>query len=210
MGSFPNKVASQILKALFVDKDKVTTPGFYTSGSTGKGIYTDKTQNVVSLYVGLIAGGTTTNSIVDGTGNLSSILNDSVIVSSGNVSWPVQPTLRGLYEFTGNNNNNTSRQEALFQLVSDTTSDGSVVASIRGPLNPISFADSGGVSSSQPDHQSVIGFFITTLEFANGIADAVANGAPTVLAYGTLNSSRNIKQGDNPTFTQNAIVVNLE
>lgn len=208
MGSFPNKVASQILKALFVDKEKVTTPGFYTNGNSGKGIYTDKTQTTVPLYVGLIAGGTAVNSIPDGTGSLNTILNDSVIVSSGTNSWPIQPTLRGLYEFTGTNN--TTRKEALFQLVSDTTSDGAVVATIRGPLNPIAFAATGGTAADQPAHESVIGFFITTLESAKGIADVVANGAPTILAYGVLNNSKNIQQGDTPTFAANAIVINLE
>jgi hypothetical protein len=209
MGSFPNKVASQILKALFIDKDKVSVPGFYSNAKSEKGIYTDKSNNVVSLYVGLIAGGTTTNSLPDGTGSLASVLTDSSIVSSGNISWPVQAGLKGLYEFTGNNNN-TSRQVAEFELVYTTTEDSSsAVATIQGPLQPITFAGNGGVSNSQPTHQSVIGFFVTTLETLKGVAAGTSN-APTIVAYGTLSASRNIQQGDNPTFSQNSITITLE
>jgi hypothetical protein len=210
MGSFPNKTAAQILRSLFIDKDVSAAPALYTStaGNT-KGVFTEASAGPTPLYIGLIAGGAATsgNTIPNGQGNLSGILNDSVIVSSGTNGWPVLAGTRQLKEFTASAlNNGTSRQPILFNVQSNTTEDGSSVVTITGPTTAIAFAGSGGVSSGQQSYESIIGFFITTLASAQGNASSL----PTVLAYGTLSASRNVQVGDNPTFAANSITITLD
>jgi hypothetical protein len=210
MGSFPNKTAAQILRTLFIDKDISAAPALFTSnaGNT-KGIYTEASTGVTPLYIGLISGGAASsgNSIPNGQSNLSSILNDAAIVSSGTNGWPVVAGTRQLKEFTASAlNNGTSRQLISFNVQSSTTEDGGSIITITGPTNPIAFAGTGGVSNGQQSYESIIGFFITTLASANGNA----SNLPTVLAYGTLSASRNVQVGDNPTFAANSITITLD
>ena len=209
MGSFPNRTASQILKSLFIDRDVSAAPALYTNNGVGtKGIFADVASGTVPLYIGLIAGGANTsgNGIPNGTGNLHTILNDSVIVSSGVAAagWPVTPTARQLKEFT--NTSNTTRQPITFAISGTTGNDGPSVVTITGPASPISFAGTGGVNLAQQSHESIIGFFITTLLNQAGNASTL----PTIVAYGTLSASRNVQIGDNPTFAANSITITLD
>ena len=210
MGSFPNRVATQILTALFLDRDSAAAPALYTNtANTSKGIFTPSNASTgIPLYIGLIAGGTSTanNGISNGQTNLSSILNDNVIVSSGTTNWPVIPGSRGLKEFTGANNG-TSRQQITFTLAPNTGADGDNIVTITGPAVPISFAASGGVTAAQPAFESIIGFFITTLASTAGTS---TTNLPTILAYGTLSAARNVQAGDNPTFATNSISITLD
>jgi hypothetical protein len=209
MGSFPNKAAAQILKSLFVDKDVSAAPALYTNNGVGtKGIFAEVASGAVPLYIGLIAGGANTsgNGIPNGTGNLNTILNDGVIVSSGVAAggWPVVAGARQLKEFTGTSN--TTRQPITFAVSGSTGNDGSSIVTITGPTNPISFAGVGGITLEQQPHESIIGFFITTLATQAGNASAL----PSVVAYGTLSASRNVQLGDNPTFAANSITITLD
>lgn len=212
MGSFPNKVAAQILKSLFIDKTVSATPALYTNTAANTaGVYTSAANGTVNgtpLYIGLISGGlgTTNNGIPNGSTNLSNYLNDATIVSSGTSNWPVIPGSKGLKEFTGSNNE-TERKQISFTVTSNTDVDGATTVTITGPTSAISFANSGGVSSAQLSHESVIGFFITTL--ASGAGTGTSN-LPTILAYGTLSASRNVQLGDNPTFAANSISITLD
>jgi hypothetical protein len=213
MGSFPNKVASQILRSLFIDKDVAAAPALYTGTTTNtKGILTEAangTSGGTPLYIGLISGGTSSNAIPNGTGSLSNFLNDAAIVSSGVAvaGWPVAAGTRQLKEFTGANNN-TLRQVIQFSMTSGTADDGASIVTITGPTAPIQFAGTGGVTAAQATHESIIGFFITTLGSAAGLASST--GLPTVLAYGTLSMSRSVALGDNPTFAANSITITLD
>lgn len=211
MGSFPNKVAGHILKSLFVDKDVVSSsnavPGFYTrdeSVGLSKGLYAPVAAgvNTTPLYIGLIAAGTSTTPVSEGTSNLSSLINDVTINSAGTVSWPVLPFTHGLKELTGNLG--LSRQPINFRNPASLMDGSNNPFSVVGPtVSPISF---GTANASQPVFESVIGFFITTLQTAVGSTSPL----PTIVAYGTLSSSRRILNGDNPTFAVESVSISLQ
>jgi len=215
MGSYPNLTATRIMQLLFNQSLSVSgapslygnsanSPAGLDGGATGSG--------TVTLYCGLLAANFANNTAAAGlTG-----LNDNAIASSG-AGAPIptgagQASNMSLAEYTVAGNN-MARQVITFTLsnITDQTSATTTPAKVTatGPNSAISFAASAaGASTTQnANTTSVIGFFISTRSSTNA---ASGGTAPNIIAYGNLSTSRSIAAGDNPTFAQAAISIELD
>ena len=217
MGSFPNMVAGQLLKAIFVlprssgalagaangvasmyNSDATTTlangGGFFTANSAG---------GVQLLYLGLIihpgaVGGNTViaNAMTDATitSNTNDLAGQSWSATAGGASAP------GIsVECVDQNYNRVTFSAALTNTV-----DGATIATVTLPSTAaVNFATTGMNAAVTG---AAVGFFISSFA-GKGTGVGLR---PHVIAYGQLSTAKALGVGDQPTFAQNAITITLD
>ena len=223
MGSFPNIVASQLLKAIFVTPfssgNSATASGtvcslynsdnvLALSAATQGGFFTaTSTAGVQLLYLGLIEHTNVGANVAVISGNFI----DSLIQSTSGTVTSAAWVATGILSGTSAELSDSGYDRKVFTAsLQNAATDSGALAAVQLPGgNPINFGTiSTGYSSSNGSggFKGIVGFFISS--FA---AKTTGGGLrPHVIAYGVLSNARTLQGGDQPTFAVNAITITLD
>lgn len=222
MGSFPNIVASQLLKAIFVTPFSSGTSAIMASGvcslynsdnatvlsgATQGGFFTATAAGSQPLYLGLIEHANVTANGAVLTANLSDAIIQSTsgtvasattwIATTGNAAGASAELIADGYD----------RKLFTATLSVNPAVDSNTTAAVQLPVSLVNFGTIANYTGSAGGFQKgIVGFFISS--FA-----AKTTGAgirPHVIAYGVLSNARTLQNGDQPTFAVNAITITLD
>ena len=216
MGSFPNMVAGQLLKAIFISPYSygsgaaTAAPGvcsLYGSDNSitlanGGGFFGSATAGAQTLYLGLLisstaVGGSAVLTIADAniTSNLSIFAGTAMAATSGAGSVVLLELV----------DNNYTRQSFAATLTTTPPTDGATLSQVTLPNATVNFCTSG-INTAGGITGAAVGFFISSVATKN------AGGAnrPHVIAYGQLSTAKALGFGDQPTFAAGAITITLD
>jgi len=210
MGSFPNMVAGQLLKAIFVtpfSSGAVATASgtvcsLYNSDTTttlaaGGGFLGTSTAGAQLLYLGLIThpgavGGQTVLTMADV--NITSNTN-----TLAGTAWV--PTGGGGTSGASIELIDSGYTRQAFTATLANTADGGTLAAVTLPVAQVNF---GTIAVAVTG--AAVGFFISSVLTKNTGAAL----RPHVIAYGQLSTAKALGVGDQPTFAANAITITLD
>ena len=216
MGSFPNMVAGQLLKAIFVTPMSYGTAAatagsgicsLYGSDNTvtllnGGGFLGSATAGAQTLYLGLLVsstavGGSAVNNILDVniTSNLSIFAGTAMVATASTASVVLLELV----------DNNYSRIAFAATLTTATPADTATLSQVTLPNASVNFCPSG-INTAGGIAGAAVGFFISSFPTKN------LGGAnrPHVIAYGQLSTAKALGFGDQPTFAAGAITITLD
>ena len=222
MGSFPNIVASQLLKAIFVTPfssgnsatASSTVCSLYNSdnvlalnAATQGGFFTASVAGAQPLYLGLIEHQNVGANAPVISGNFIDSLIQSTSGTVTSAAWVATGSLSGTSAELSDSGYDRKVFTASLQ---NAATDSGALAAVQLPGgNPINFGTISNTytsSNGASGLKGIVGFFISSF-----IAKTTGGGLrPHVIAYGVLSNARTLQGGDQPTFAVNAITITLD